>query len=242
MDSKENKNSFSARFERFISGRGYFVVMAVCAVVIGVSVWTLVRDPAPEDAGEAAVTVVAPVPAEIPEPTAVPEPEVPDLTQPEEPQPTVVDTEVTLEETAEAAAPQTFVMPVEGTVQRPYSVMALAYDETMRDWRTHDGVDIAAEAGEKVSAITSGTVIGVFHDDAYGTTVQIDHGDGLVCSYAGLQEIPTVYEGDTVSAGDTIGAVGLTNKCETAQGAHLHLSATRNGDSISPMDVLPAEG
>lgn len=244
MDPKDNQNGFSARLERFVSGRGYYVVLAVCAVVIGVSVWSLLQKPAPEPEASAARTVVAPVPTAVPD--ATPEPV---LSTPE-PTPEPVNAEstpveevtVTLEDAEETAAQEAFVLPVQGAVQRPYSVAALAYDETMRDWRTHDGVDLAAEAGEKVSAITSGTVTGVFHDDRYGTTVTIDHGDGLVCTYAGLQEIPTVYEGDTVHAGDTIGAVGETNKCEVAQGTHLHFSAAKNGETISPAEFLPALG
>ena len=129
-----------------------------------------------------------------------------------------------------------------GTLQRDYSVTALSYDATMRDWRTHDGVDIAAGAGEKVYAAASGTVTEVFFDDLYGTTVTIDHGDGLVFTYSGLQEIPTVYAGDTVAAGDVIGAVGKTCVCESAQETHLHLSAKRGGESVSPTDYLPAFG
>ena len=242
MDSKENQNGASSGLERFLAGRGYYVVLAVCAVVIGVSVWSLLQKPETEPEASAAVkTVVAPVSPDVPETTPEPVLSVPAET----PRPTPEDageTTVTLEESAETASQDSFVLPVQGAVQRPYSVTALAYDETMRDWRTHDGVDLAAEAGEKVSAVASGTVTGVFHDDRYGTTVTIDHGNGLVCTYAGLQEIPTVYEGDSVSAGDTIGAVGETNKCEVAQGTHLHLSATRNGESISPAEFLPSLG
>ena len=242
MDSKENKNSFSARLERFVSGRGYYVVLAVCAIVIGVSIWSMLRAPEENVTDAGVSTVVAPVPVDLPAetPTDATDLPVPDDMPAPTPETPEEETTVTLEETVETAAQDAFVLPVAGPVQRGYSITVLSYDETMRDWRTHDGVDIEAAAGEKVYAVTSGTVTGVFHDDRYGTTVTIDHGNGLVCTYAGLQEIPTVYEGDTVKAGDTIGAVGLTNQCETAQGAHLHLSATLNGQSVSPMDYLPA--
>jgi murein DD-endopeptidase MepM/ murein hydrolase activator NlpD len=244
MDSKDKNNSFSARLERFIAGRGYYAVLTFCALVIAVSVWAMLREPA-KRAQEASVsTVVAPVPADLPAQTPQPSSEPAEQTPAPTEAPVRFDEEttVTLEDTAETEAQTAFVMPVNGTLQRAYSVEALAYDETMRDWRTHDGVDFAAEAGEKVCAITSGTVTGVSHDDRWGTCVTIDHGNGLVFTYAGLQEIPTVYEGDTVSPGDTIGAVGTTCKCETAQGAHLHLSAAVNGASVSPLDFLPAIG
>ena len=243
MDSKENKNSLSARLEQFVAGRGYYVVMAICAVVIGVSVWSLLRVPGAGESTTSAQTIVAPIPADVPviaaETPTLPETPAESAEAPVQPED---ETTVTLEDAAETAAQAAFVMPVNGTVQRAYSVTALAYDETMRDWRTHDGVDFKAPAGEKVYAITSGTVTNVFFDDRYGTTVVIDHGNGLVCTYAGLQEVPTVYVGNTVSPGDTIGAVGLTNKCESAQGAHLHLSALRNGESVSPAEFLPLLG
>lgn len=54
---------------------------------------------------------------------------------------------------------------------RAYAMTALVYDETMADWRTHDGIDIAADYGAVVSAMASGTVTQVYHDDRYGTTV-----------------------------------------------------------------------
>ena len=241
MDSKEKKSSFSERVEQFAAGRGYYGVLAVCAVVIGVSVWSLLRPSAFQQNGASASSVVAPVPAQTP--VWTPEPDASAL-EPQEaaesPVPQETDGEMPEDEAAETVAQDAFVMPVNGTLQRPYSITVLAYDDTMRDWRTHDGVDFAAEAGEKVYAVTSGTVTQVFADDRYGTTVEIDHGNGLVCTYAGLQEIPTVSVGDTVAPGDTIGAVGLTCLCEAAQGAHLHLSAMRNGESISPMEFLPS--
>ena len=131
------------------------------------------------------------------------------------------------------------VWPVEGDIQRDYSIDALQYDPTMSDWRTHDGVDLSGESGTKVLAVQAGTVLRVCSDDLYGTTVVIDHGNGLVISYANLEEIPTVYEGDSVSAGDVIGSIGETAKCESSQESHLHLSAELNGESVSPLDYLP---
>ena len=85
---------------------------------------------------------------------------------------------------------------MDGTVTRPYAMTALAYDETMSDWRTHDGIDIEAKYGTVVSAMASGTVTKVYYDDRYGTTVVTEREDGLRCTYANLEAIPTVNVGD----------------------------------------------
>ena len=116
---------------------------------------------------------------------------------------------------------------------------ALAYDETMSDWRTHDGIDIEAKYGTVVSAMASGTVTKVYYDDLYGTTVVTEREDGLRCMYANLESIPTVNVGDQVSVGDTIGSVGDSAGCESAQESHLHLSVAASGQSVSPLDYLP---
>ena len=50
---------------------------------------------------------------------------------------------------------------------------ALAYSETMGDWRTHDGMDLAVSLGTKVIATAAGTVSKVFEDPFMGTTVEI---------------------------------------------------------------------
>lgn len=230
MDSKK---SFGKKLEHLIEGRGFYIVLVLCAAIIGVSAWSLLSGTStmdPDEGGNsgAVLSSVTPSPAQ-PEQTPVPmAPEVEDtLSEPEEP------------ETAPVAAEASFVWPVEGEIIHPYSMTALLYDKTMSDWRTHDGVDIAAEFGKTVSAMSAGTVTKVYYDDLYGTTVVIDHGNGLQCAYSNLEEVPTVYVGDTVAAGDIIGSVGATAGCESALESHLHLSASQDGVSVSPLEYLP---
>ena len=71
-----------------------------------------------------------------------------------------------------------------------------------------------------------------------GTTVTISHAGGYQTVYASLQEHPSVEIGDSVSAGQTIGAVGDTAAAEAAQGPHLHFSVTKDGDVVDPDDFL----
>ena len=225
----ESKKSFGKQVEQILVGRGFYIVMILCAAIIGVSIWSLFKTPAKpvpdESEFDEVLSEVAPVEYE----------------QPEEPIPAADEEETASDEESimEAASDIEPVWPVEGEIQRDYSMDTLQYDQTMADWRTHDGVDLSADIGTKVTAALPGTVLRVFTDDLYGTTVVIDHGDGLVISYANLEQIPTVYEGDTVSAGDVIGSVGDSAKCESSQSAHLHLSAELNGESVSPLEYLP---
>ena len=224
----ESKKSLGKQMEQILAGRGFYIVMILCAAIIGVSIWSLLQKPEmpipDEPEFDEVLSEVSPVEYE-PEETIAP-------IETEDAAPE----EVSIEETVSEVKA---VWPVEGEIQRDYSMDALQYDPTMSDWRTHDGVDLSAEIGTKVLAVQAGMVRRVYSDDLYGATVVIDHGNGLVISYANLEQIPTVYEGDTVSAGDVIGSVGDTAKCESLQEGHLHLSAELNGESVSPMDYLP---
>lgn len=227
----ESKKGIGQVFNQILEGRGFYIVVALCAAIIGVSLWSLFRSPSPavdEAEFDEVLSEVEPLPYD---------PVAPDLTPPEAVE-SADPAAAELEPAAETVAEQRTVWPLEGEISREFSMDHLQYDPTMADWRTHDGVDIAAEVGTKVSAIRSGTVQNVYVDDLLGSCVIIDHGEGLVVTYANLEQIPTVYTGDSVQAGDVIGSVGETAAAESAQESHLHLSAALNGASVSPMDYL----
>ena len=52
-----------------------------------------------------------------------------------------------------------------------------------------------------------------------------------------VQEV-FVTAGDTVTAGQVIGAVGTTAPAESAQGPHLHFSVSKDGDAVDPDTYL----
>lgn len=83
----------------------------------------------------------------------------------------------------------------------------------------HSGLDIAAPAGTPVHACADGMVV-LAAPDLFltGRTVMIDHGLGLISSYAHLSRLD-VAAGAKVRRGELIGAVGATG---LATGAHLH--------------------
>ena len=71
-----------------------------------------------------------------------------------------------------------------------------------------------------------------------GTTVTLRHSGGYQTTYACLQATPAVEQGDTVTAGQVIGAVGTTAAAESAQGPHLHFSVTKDGDAVDTDEYL----
>ena len=129
--------------------------------------------------------------------------------------------------------------PVNGTILAGYSVEALAYSETMGDWRTHDGLDLAVSLGAQVYAVADGVVSAIGQDDFMGTTVEIDHGNGLTSVYSNLQEVPTVMVDAKVATGSVIGSVGATAAAEQGSQPHLHFAMYQDGNPVDPADYLP---
>ena len=98
------------------------------------------------------------------------------------------------------------------------------------DSRFHAGVDIGASSGTPVACAGNGTVISAGWNGGYGNCVIVDIGNGLSVLYAHLSEI-NVSDGETVSAGQTVGAVGSTGD---STGSHLHYEVRQYGSAISP--------
>lgn len=255
-----SSKSSGKKLEGFFTGKGFYIVLFLCAAVIGVSAWmmaagnkTMVNDVTASnnrlDSDRVETVIIPPVTEQETEPAVMPDPSGIEAEAPEvssegvaeavESIPEIEEVGVWREgDVIEVAGPM-YSWPVNGELERGHSMESLAYDVTMRDWRTHDGVDISAAIGTTVLAARSGTVVNVLDDDFYGTTVIIDHGDGVKTVYSNLAEIPTVRVGDWVEGGTVIGSVGDTALCESGQGAHLHFEVEANGKAADPLAYLP---
>lgn len=146
------------------------------------------------------------------------------------------------EESTQPAEPamsraDSFVMPLSHGFLKDYSDGELVLSKTMGDWRAHTGVDFSGEADEKVRAINNGVVISVTNDALWGTVVEIDHLDGMVARYCGLNGDDPVKEGTKVSAGDIIGSLGNL-PIESADGTHLHLEIKLDGVYVDPIEAM----
>ena len=248
----EKKKPFAQRMEAFFAGKGFYIVLALCVTVIGLSVWSMLSVDKVSGPGEVSLPVsnmedktigaTAPVrPTAAPTVTGTPKATEPPSPAPETTPPasTAAPTVTIPEDPVPAEVQSYYIWPVTGEVERPYSVTALLYDPTMQDWRTHNGIDLAAELGSSVRAVSNGKVTEIRDDDRYGTTVVLRHPDGLVSVYANLAALPTVSEGQQVSVGQIIGSVGDTALCEAGEACHLHFAMTLDGVSVDPGEYLP---
>ena len=229
----------------FFGGAGFYIALLLCVLVVGIVGYFVlfgssgpempetVEDPIfePVDQIKPAPVTVVDKPVEEP-PVEVSKP-VEMLMPEEEPEAVLPPAEPVV-----AQIPQVVVMPLSGDVVAAFSGEELVYNETTADWRVHGGVDISASAGTAVVAASSGTVLAVEEDPRLGVMVTIRHEDGYETSYASLQETVHVSEGEKVTAGQVIGAVGNTTLTESGLGAHLHFAVTKNGENVDPEEYL----
>ena len=209
------------KYSGSVNGKGYYIALALCAAAIGIAGLLYYRN-----AENPNVSMEDPVPT-IVDPNHQAVVATGPNGEPISNQPT----------TAPNVALKT-ISPLEGQTVAVYAMDSLTYNQTTRDWRVHNGVDIAAEAGAKVCAAADGEVYSVYDDDAMGMTVVIRHEGGYTTRYASLAETVSVKPGDTVTAGQTIGAVGNTALMESALGDHLHFSVTCDSKPMDPAKFL----
>lgn len=208
------------KFSGNVSGKGYYIALVLCAIAIGITGYLYYRN---TDNTKPSLQN----PANITAPQ-----------QNEDVQAVATQPNGELQPTTPPKKPSKTQSPVAGKTVLEYSMDALCYNQTTRDWRVHDGVDIAAEAGTPVSAAADGTVYTVYEDETMGMTVVIRHEGGYTTRYASLAQDVAVKAGDVVTAGQKIGAVGSTALLESGIGDHLHFSVSCNGTILDPTEFL----
>ena len=140
--------------------------------------------------------------------------------------------------TAASSAPQAALSsaPVDGEVLAPFSGNELVYSETLGDWRTHNGTDYAAKAGEAVSACVAGKVSAAYDDALWGGVVEITDKDERIWKYCGLEK-PGPDVGAELAAGEVVGKLGSLPS-ESKGESHLHLECKKGAEWFDPAELL----
>ena len=114
------------------------------------------------------------------------------------------------------------------------------YNRTLEVWAAHRAVDLLAAEGTNVVSMHEGTVIKVGTSTNEGNYVVIDHGDNVIATYASLQNVK-VQANQKVAQGEVIGEIGTSASAEFMDGAHLHLSITKNNVIVDPTPYINGE-
>jgi hypothetical protein len=129
-----------------------------------------------------------------------------------------------------------WVWPLRGQVITPYRNVDDPYAGGQ-----HRGIDIAGPVGARVVAAAAGEVRFAATAGSSGLTVSVRTTDGFDTSYLHLSSA-SVREGEVVSAGDAVGAVGMTGSRSAAE-PHLHFGVREAGTRHAyrnPLDFLPS--
>ena len=207
------------------SGKGYYIALILCAAAIGISGYLYYQtEPAQEP--------------QLQTPGTDSGAQNPDDIQAVATHPTLPNENLNQKPITGDTKPMQTMLPVTGQTVTGYAMDCLSYNATTRDWRVHNGIDIAAEAGTAVCAAADGTVYTTYDDDTMGTTVVIHHSGGYVTVYSSLGNDLQVSAGDQVTMGQIIGTVANTALLESAIGDHVHFSVSCNGELIDPEAFL----
>ncbi len=210
----------NGRLIMFIRRNAVYLVLALCIVAVGLSItFMLLSDASVDntlDSGKNPPVVETPI--EPDDPVVKPD----DPTEPTEP----------------VIKPITFIMPVNDVTAITEYSESMVFNSTLGHYSAHLAVDFFAPEGTEVFAVYDGTVKSVESSLLKGTTVTIDHGNGLYSVYNSLADGGAVTVGQSVKQGDVIGEVSVTNRQEYKNGAHLHFEVTENGTTIDPAKYL----
>ena len=136
--------------------------------------------------------------------------------------------------------PPAFVLPVSGAMTKGHDLTLQVFSNTMRDWRVHNGIDIAATAGSPVYAAADGTVSAIWEDVSYGTCISVAHSGDCITYYKNLNPILAdgIAVGTEVEQGQLIAAVGESAMVEIADEPHLHFELSVEGEYVDPTEYF----
>lgn len=217
----------------FLSGKGFYLVLAACLIAVGVTgfvayfEYTTNKEPVLEISSQNMSGFISSneeVSSEIFAGTDASEP----YSSAEE---------TSSEETVQNIIAHSFSSPVEGEVIKGFSSEDFQFSATYNDMRIHEALDISCEEEALILSAGNGVVTAITNDSELGVCVEIDHGNGIIAYYCGLNEDLYVSEGKAVEQGSGIGLIGeIPGEC--ADPVHLHIEFYKNGKPLDPTEIF----
>ena len=130
---------------------------------------------------------------------------------------------------------QNFDWPLSGDIIKDFAVDSLVYSNTLNEWRTHEGIDIAGKEGDVIVSVEDGIVERIFEDEKYGETIVVSHENGYKTFYSFVSPQNLSTENQKVRKGEAIGRLTSSTKFEAKEVTHLHFEMLKNGVKISPI-------
>ena len=219
------KPNFGESLKKFVEGKSFYVAVLVCVAAIGISGFYLLNSVTAPPENETVTPSPAVTPSATPSPSAA-QPASPKPSHSATPKPSSSLPPSVTPPSAAVPSPSLSVpsSPSPAPSSVPTRPTALVYTWPVKGF-------ILADFSLETLA----------YDDLMGTTVVIDHGNGIFSTYANLQTVPTVAEGDVVHTGAVIGAVGSTAIAESGRPSHLHFELYEDGIAVDPELYLPEE-
>ncbi len=124
-----------------------------------------------------------------------------------------------------------FVRPVPGEKSSDFGLRRFFNGEPKNP---HGGLDLRAGEGAAVRACAAGTVVLAGSHYFAGSSVYIDHGEGVISMYFHLSKIG-VKQGQTVNRDERIGGAGSSGR---VTGPHLHWGVSVLGQLVDPLPLL----
>lgn len=221
--------------KNFLKTKGYYIILIVCIVATCVGGVVALQRSGDQDQEILSYSTATPkqnggqTPGKSPDATDV------QVMNPVTPEPSQNPDEAT---PSPSPAPVKMTKPVEGEILQAYAADRLVYNKTLQEWRTHKGLDIAANAGTDVLCAYVGTVTDVKYDPRYGDTIVVDHGAGLKTVYCGVKAADGIEVGHAVEAGTVLGKISGDIFCEKEDGAHLHFEILQDSNNVNPDSYL----
>ena len=155
-----------SKIVRFLTGKGFYIALAVCLVGAGATAWVAVdrsisnlNNQNPDDyVSGVSESSSRPISEEVGQNTldlpreSRPESSVSSESEGSQASSSQPESSVADSNGQHAQLNLSYVFPLDGDIINPYSSGELVKSLTLNDWRTHDGIDIKAKAATPVTA------------------------------------------------------------------------------------------